>query len=228
MNYAKHIFVVDDEKSIRDLIKLYLEKENYKVTLFDSGKDILEEFKNQKPDLLVLDIMLPESDGLELCKEIRKTSDVPIVFVTARDEEFDRILGLELGGDDYLSKPFSPRELMVRIKNIFKRLEKKNHTNEELISIKDITIHYERRCAMKLGVELKLTTKEYELFEFLIKNKGIPFNRDQLVEKIWGYDYIGESRIIDDLVKRIRKKLELVNSELEIITVWGYGYKIDA
>jgi DNA-binding response OmpR family regulator len=228
MNFVKHIFVVDDEKSIRDLIKLYLEKENYKVTLFDSGKDILEEFRNQKPDLLVLDIMLPESDGLELCKEIRKTSDVPIVFVSARDEEFDRILGLELGGDDYLSKPFSPRELMVRIKNIFKRLEKKDYTKEDSISIKDITIHYERRCAMKLGVELKLTTKEYELFEFFIKNKGIPFNRDQLVEKIWGYDYIGESRIIDDLVKRIRKKLELVESELEIKTVWGYGYKIDA
>jgi DNA-binding response OmpR family regulator len=228
MNSFKHIFVVDDEKSIRDLIKLYLEKESFRVILFDSGKDVLKEFENQKPDLLVLDIMLPESDGLELCREIRKTSDVPIVFVSARDEEFDRILGLELGGDDYLSKPFSPRELMVRIKNIFKRLEKKEHVKEALISLKDITIYYERRCIEKQGVELKLTTKEYELFEFLIRNKGIPFNRDQLVEKIWGYDYIGESRIIDDLVKRIRKKLEGVGSELEIITVWGYGYKIDA
>ena len=228
MNSFKHIFVVDDEKSIRDLIKLYLEKESYRVTLFDSGRDVVEAFKNQKPDLLVLDIMLPESDGLELCREIRKTSDVPIVFVSARDEEFDRILGLELGGDDYLSKPFSPRELMVRIKNIFKRLEKKVNSEEALICIKDITIYYERRSAFKQGMEIKLTTKEYELFEFLFKNKGIPFNRDQLVEKIWGYDYIGESRIIDDLVKRIRKKLEVVESELEIITVWGYGYKIDA
>lgn len=228
MNIIKHIFVVDDEKSIRDLIKLYLEKENYRVTLFDSGRDVVEEFNNQKPDLLVLDIMIPGSDGLELCREIRKTSDVPIVFVSARDEEFDRILGLELGGDDFLSKPFSPRELMVRIKNIFKRLEKKDNIKEVSISIKDITIYFERRCAVKLGIELKLTTKEYELFEFLIRNKGIPFNRDQLVEKIWGYDYIGESRIIDDLVKRIRKKLEIIESELEIITVWGYGYKIDA
>lgn len=228
MNSMKHIFVVDDEKSIRDLIKLYLEKENYRVTLFESGRDVLEAFNNQKPDLLVLDIMLPESDGLEVCREIRKTSDVPIVFVSARDEEFDRILGLELGGDDYLSKPFSPRELMVRIKNIFKRLEKNIHSKEVFISLKDITIYFERRCALKLGVEIKFTTKEYELFEFLIRNKGIPFNRDQLVEKIWGYDYIGESRIIDDLVKRIRKKLEIVESELEIITVWGYGYKIDA
>ena len=228
MNTIKHIFVVDDEKSIRDLIKLYLEKENYRVTLFDNGRGVLEEFKRQLPDLLVLDIMLPELDGLELCREIRKTSDVPIVFVSARDEEFDRILGLELGGDDYLSKPFSPRELMVRIKNIFKRLEKKESSKDVFISVKDITIYFERRCAMKSGVELKFTTKEYELFEFLIKNKGMPFNRDQLVEKIWGYDYIGESRIIDDLVKRIRKKLELIESELEIVTVWGYGYKIDA
>jgi DNA-binding response OmpR family regulator len=224
----KHIFVVDDEKSIRDLIKLYLEKEGYKVTLFDSGKSVLEEFKNQKPDLLVLDIMLPETDGLELCREIRKTSDVPIVFVSARDEEFDRVLGLELGGDDYLSKPFSPRELLVRIKNIFKRLEKVVNLEETFISVRDITIFFERRCIEKLGVEVKFTTKEYELFEFLIRNKGIPFNRDQLVEKIWGYDYIGESRIIDDLVKRIRKKLEVAESELEIRTVWGYGYKIDA
>lgn len=228
MNAIKHIFVVDDEKSIRDLIKLYLEKENYKVSLFDSGKNVLEEFKNQKPDLLVLDIMLPETDGLELCREIRKTSEVPIVFVSARDEEFDRVLGLELGGDDYLSKPFSPRELMVRIKNIFKRLEKATHTTEAFASIRDITIYFNRRCVEKLGTEIKLTTKEYELFEFLIKNKGIPFNRDQLVERIWGYDYIGESRIIDDLVKRVRKKLETAESELEIITVWGYGYKIDA
>jgi DNA-binding response OmpR family regulator len=228
MNLMKHIFVVDDEKSIRDLIKLYLEKENYRVSLFESGKNVLQEFKNQKPDLLVLDIMLPETDGLELCREIRKTSDVPIVFVSARDEEFDRVLGLELGGDDYLSKPFSPRELLVRIKNIFKRLDKTINSEETSISIKDITIYFERRCVLKLGVELKLTTKEYELFEFLIRNKGIPFNRDQLVEKIWGYDYIGESRIIDDLVKRIRKKLEAVESELEIKTVWGYGYKIDA
>ncbi|OGO76771.1 MAG: DNA-binding response regulator [Clostridiales bacterium GWB2_37_7] len=228
MNGFKHVFVVDDEKSIRDLIKLYLEKENFRVTLFDSGKNVLEEFKNQKPDLLVLDIMIPETDGLELCREIRKTSEVPIVFVSARDEEFDRVLGLELGGDDYLSKPFSPRELMVRIRNIFKRLEQAVHSQEAFVKVRDITIFFERRCVEKQGVELKLTTKEYELFEFLIKNKGIPFNRDQLVEKIWGYDYIGESRIIDDLVKRIRKKLEDLESELEIKTVWGYGYKIDA
>ncbi|MDF2841561.1 MAG: response regulator transcription factor [Clostridia bacterium] len=138
MNLMKHIFVVDDEKSIRDLIKLYLEKENYRVSLFESGKNVLQEFKNQKPDLLVLDIMLPETDGLELCREIRKTSDVPIVFVSARDEEFDRVLGLELGGDDYLSKPFSPRELLVRIKNIFKRLDKTINSEETSISIKDM------------------------------------------------------------------------------------------
>ena len=211
MNGFKHVFVVDDEKSIRDLIKLYLEKENFRVTLFDSGKNVLEEFKNQKPDLLVLDIMIPETDGLELCREIRKTSEVPIVFVSARDEEFDRVLGLELGGDDYLSKPFSPRELMVRIRNIFKRLEQAVHSQEAFVKVRDITIFFERRCVEKQGVELKLTTKEYELFE-----------------KIWGYDYIGESRIIDDLVKRIRKKLEDLESELEIKTVWGYGYKIDA
>lgn len=223
----KHVFVVDDEQSIRDLMKLYLEKDHYKVTLFDSGKNVLEEFERQKPDLLVLDIMMPEIDGLELCKEIRKINDVPIIFVSARDEEFDRVLGLELGGDDYLSKPFSPRELLVRIKNIFKRLEKNTGAQEITEEIKDLIIHYQKRIIEKNGMELQLTTKEYELMEFLIKNKGIPFNRDQLLEKIWGYDYAGETRIIDDLVKRIRKKLDEASSQLEIKTLWGYGYKID-
>lgn len=224
----KKIFVVDDEQSIRDLIKIYLEKENYCVVLFESGKTVLEEFKRLSPDLLVLDIMMPDIDGLELCREVRKISQVPIVFVSARDEEFDRILGLELGGDDYLSKPFSPRELVVRIKNIFKRMEKTSLIQEQSEPISDVVIHYDRRMVTRSKLELKLTTKEYELLEFLIKNKGIPFNREQLVEKIWGYDYIGESRIIDDLVKRIRKKLDEMESQLEIKTVWGYGYKIDA
>lgn len=224
----KHIFVVDDEQNIRDLIKLYLEKDHYKVTLFGSGKNVLAEFQKQRPDLLVLDIMMPEMDGLELCKEIRKINDVPIVFVSARDDEFDRVLGLELGGDDYLSKPFSPRELLVRIKNIFKRLEKNSVSQGSYEAVKDMIIYYEKRMIEKNGMELKLTTKEYELMEFLIKNKGIPFNRDQLLEKIWGYDYAGESRIIDDLIKRIRKKLDEMGSQLEIKTVWGYGYKIDA
>ncbi|MFZ5968015.1 MAG: response regulator transcription factor [Bacillota bacterium] len=224
----KHIFVVDDEYNIRDLISKYLLKEGYKVTLFENGSNLVQEIGRLKPDLIVLDIMMPGIDGLDMCKEIRKKSEIPIVFVSARDEEFDRILGLELGADDYLAKPFSPRELMVRIKNIFKRLEKSESVKSEEFLVKDIRVFCERRCVEKDGQELKLTTKEYELLEFLIKNKNMPFTRDQLLERIWGYEYTGDSRIIDDLVKRIRKKLADVNSQVEVTTVWGYGYKIDS
>lgn len=221
----RHIFVVDDEKNIRELVKKYLEKEGYCVTLLENGVDLINKMKELRPDLIVLDIMMPGIDGIELCKEIRKISDIPIIFISARDEEFDRILGLEIGGDDYLSKPFSPRELVVRIKNIFRRLGKKEE-NGEIISIKDLKLDITRRFVEKDGEELKLTTKEYELMDFLFRNKNIPFTREQLIEKIWSYDYLGDLRVIDDLVKRIRKKLRKINSELEISTVWGYGYKI--
>lgn len=223
----KHIFVVDDERNIRDLIKKYLQKEGYKVTLFEDGVNLLEEINRLKPDLIVLDIMMPGIDGLELCKAIRKNNDIPIIFVSAKDEEVDRIIGLELGADDYLSKPFSPRELVVRIKNIFRRIDKNPDDKEKILEIRDIKIYTNRRYVERNGKELKLTTKEYDLFQFLAKNKNMPFTREQLIDKIWGYDYIGDTRMIDDLVKRIRKKLKGINSKLEITTVWGYGYRMD-
>lgn len=222
----KHIFVIDDEKNIRDLIQKYLEKEGFKVTLLENGINLLNQINEFCPDLIVLDIMMPGIDGMELCKEIRKFSDIPIIFVSARDDEFDRVLGLELGGDDYLSKPFSPRELVARIKNIFKRLEKTKPT-QNVIKIKDLSVYIDRRLVEKDGLELKLTTKEYELLEFLVKNKNMPFTREQLIEKIWGYDYLGDLRVIDDLVKRIRKKLKEIKAQFEISTVWGYGYKVE-
>ncbi|KUO75267.1 MAG: two-component system response regulator [Clostridia bacterium BRH_c25] len=223
----KHIFVVDDERNIRDLIRKYLEKEGFLVTVFENAQNVVSEINRLKPDLLVLDIMMPGGDGLELCKEIRKRIEIPIVFVSARDEELDRILGLELGADDYLSKPFSPRELVVRIKNIMRRLEKSSQVKAEALIVKDIKVECNRRYIEKDGTELKLTTKEYDLLEFMIRNKCMPFTREQLLEKVWGYDYLGDIRVIDDLVKRLRKKLAEVESVLEITTVWGYGYRID-
>lgn len=223
----RQIFVVDDEKNIRELIKKYLEKEGYGVTLFSNGLNVLESVRSMNPDLIVMDIMMPGLDGLELCKMIRKESEVPIIFVSARDDEFDRIIGIEIGGDDYLTKPFSPRELTVRIKNIFKRLGK----TETLVSnskvIKDLSIDYGKRSITKDSVPIKLTNKEYELFEFFIRNINIPFTREALIEKVWGYDYVGELRVIDDLVKRLRKKLKDLGSEVTIETVWGYGYKVE-
>ncbi|MGG3564742.1 response regulator transcription factor [Neobacillus rhizosphaerae] len=223
----KHIFVIDDEKNIRDILQKYMENEGYKVTLFSDGENVYQEMLRLKPDLLVIDIMLPHMDGLELCKEIRKSSDIPIIFVSARDGEFDRILGLELGGDDYLTKPFSPRELMVRIKNLFKRMEKTTVSKPQMLTIRDITIDFERRYIEKDGLEIKLTAKEYDLFIFLARNKGKPFTREELLEFIWGYEYTGDGRLIDDLVKRVRKKLEQHESTVELSTIWGYGYRVD-
>ncbi len=200
----KHIFVVDDEQNIRDLIKKYLEKDGYMVSTFPDGLKILHELEAQKPDLMVLDINMPGIDGMELCKEIRKISEIPIIFVTARDDEFDRIIGLEIGGDDYMSKPFSPRELVVRIKNIFKRMNKAEMQTDSIL-LKDVEISIKTRTVSVGEITLKLTTKEYELFEFMGRNAGMPFTREGLIEKVWGYDYLGDIRVIDDLVKRLRK-----------------------
>ncbi|KAB3530481.1 response regulator transcription factor [Alkaliphilus pronyensis] len=222
----KKIFVVEDEFNIRELIKKYLEKEGYSVITFQDGSLIMEEIHRLKPDLLVLDIMLPGINGLELCKEIRKESNLPIIFVSARDEEFDRILGLEIGGDDYLSKPFSPRELVARVKNIFRRLQSASIEDKE-INLKNIKLLTNRRYVECNGEELKLSNKEYELFEFLCKHQNQPFTREQLQERVWGYDYISDSRIVDDLVKRLRKKLKEKESQVDITTVWGYGYRVD-
>lgn len=223
----KHIFVIDDEGHIRDLIRKYLEKEGFSVTTFESAQNVVNEITRLKPDLLVLDIMMPGIDGLELCREIRKNTEIPIVFVSARDEELDRILGLELGADDYLAKPFSPRELVVRIKNIMRRVEKSVGIRNEELYAKNLKIERRRRYAEAEGKELKLTTKEYELLEFMLLNKNMPFTREQLLEKVWGYAFAGDIRVIDDLVKRLRKKLVEAGASLEIKTVWGYGYRID-
>ncbi len=222
----KHIFVVDDEKNIRELIQKYIEKEGWQVTLFPDGLQVIDQMEKVHPDLLVLDINMPGIDGLELCKEIRKRSEIPIIFVTARDDEFDRIIGLELGGDDYLSKPFSPRELIVRMKNIFRRLGK-TETVREHIQVQDVQLLTDKRLINVGDTPLKLTTKEYELMEFMLRNAGMPFTREGLIEKVWGYDYLGDLRVIDDLVKRLRKKLKDRQSDLKIETVWGYGYKIE-
>lgn len=224
----KLIYVADDEERIRDLISSYLENSGFKVKSFTDGSSVLTAFNLQAPDMLILDIMMPGLDGYSVCREIRKTSQVPVIMVSAKDEEIDRILGLELGSDDYISKPFSPRELVARVKNIFKR----TNPLEYLVATpyppqcKDIELIPDERRALCCGKELDLTSKEFDLLLFLITNKNHAFTREQLIEKIWGYDYMGETRTIDDLVKRIRKKLSEANSEIKISTVWGYGYKI--
>ena len=223
----KHIFIVDDEKRIRDLIEMYIKKEGYNTTTFESADGVLSAIREFMPDLLVLDIMMQGLDGLDLCKEIRKISEVPIIFVSARSDELDRILGLELGADDYLAKPFSPRELVVRIKTILKRTTKSSEHNDEILKTKDLEIYVQRRIVKCMGQDIPLTIKEYEVLEFLMKNINLPLSREQIIESIWGYDYDGYDRNVDDTIKRLRKKLKTAKSRVVIKTVWGYGYRID-
>lgn len=227
----KHIFVVDDDKEIRYLIKKYLEKEGFKVTDFSNPTLVYPEIKRLLPDLITLDMMMPGIDGIELCKKIRKEFDLPIIFVSARGEEVDRIIGLEVGGDDYLAKPFSPRELLARIKNILRRLEKveeQKGTSQESIVIKNTLLSVSKRLVEINGSDISFTVKEFDILKLLMQNKNKAFNREQLLEKIWGYDFAGEGRVVDDVIKRLRKKLSLAQSEMEILTVWGFGYKIEA
>lgn len=223
------IYVVDDEQNIRELVKTYLMREGYEVEVFADGASAYESFVKRPADMLVTDIMMPGMDGYTLCRHIRKISDVPIIMVSAKDDEIDRILGLELGSDDYISKPFSPRELVVRVKTIFRRI--KDHRSDEALKRNELKCHdilvlTDERRVLKADLDIELTAKEYDFILYLIKNKNRPFTREQLITAVWGYDYIGDSRSIDDLVKRVRKKLEQVGSLLEIKTVWGYGYKI--
>jgi DNA-binding response OmpR family regulator len=220
------IHVVEDEQNVRDLLVRYLEHEGYKVISHHQGEGVIESLQQNGADLIVLDIMLPGIDGLELCKKIRSKYQTPIIFVSARSEEFDRILGIELGGDDYLVKPFSPRELLARIKAIFRRVEKQIGQTQSATLFKDLSIYPGAR-QVKAGEQvLELTNKEFELLHYLIENVGKAFTREQLVTAVWGYAYVGDSRSVDDLVRRIRKKLDGI-SAVKLSTVWGYGYRID-
>jgi len=224
----KLIYVVDDEQNIRDLIKEYLINSGFKVETFQSGIEVLEAFKQTPADMLILDIMMPEMDGLTVCKEVRKICNVPVIMVSAKDDEIDKIIGLEIGGDDYIAKPFSPRELVSRVKSVFRRVDEKVTAPEEKnkLLISDIIIYLDERKVVSNQTEIEFTSKEFSLFLYLCENKNKVFNREQLISSIWGYEFIGDTRAVDDLVKRIRKKLTEAASEIEIKTVWGYGYKI--
>lgn len=224
---SKLIFVVDDEKNIRELIKKFLVKEGFQVELFSNGQEVEERLNRGYPDMLILDIMMPGVDGYQLCRGIRSKSEVPIIFVSAKDEDFDKVLGLELGGDDYLTKPFSPRELVARVKNIFRRLEKTGGEVKECIRIGNTAIYPKHRKVEVEGREVLLTGKEFELLRVMAVNRGIAMKREQLLDKVWGYDYYGDTRAVDHLVKRVRKKIYQAGSSLEIQTVWGYGYKLE-
>ncbi len=216
---------MEDDPNIRDIVKAYLIKEGYQVTMMETAEDAWENAKKQQPNMWILDIMLPGMDGYELCKKIRARSEVPIIIISAKDEEVDKILGLELGSDDYLTKPFSPRELVARVKRLFKRLEnspmvqKKTNT----VEIDDLKMDQAARQVFWRDQEIDVTTKEFDMLEIFAKRPNRAFAREELLSLVWGgEDYFGSDRAVDDLVKRLRKKLE----GLPVETVWGLWLSI--
>jgi len=199
---------------------------NYAVEVFYNGKDLLETYKKTPCDLIITDIMMPGLSGYEICREIRALSDVPILMISAKDEEIDRVLGLELGSDDYISKPFSLREVSLKVRNILRRVNGTQKISDSQISCLDVTINTDSREVTINSQILNTSNKEYELLYLFITNKNRAFSREQIIQSIWGYDYMGDNRQVDHLIKRLRKKLLLAEAQCKIETVWGFGYKV--
>ena len=223
----ERIMVVDDDVNICELIRLYLEKEKYSVAIVNDGLEAVSTFADVKPDLVLLDIMLPGLDGWQVCRKLRSVSNVPIIMLSAKGETFDKVLGLELGADDYIVKPFETKEVLARIKAVLRRTV--SATTEQ---IKEV--HYDRLSINLTNYELKVNgtqidtpPKELELIFHLASNPNRVFTRDQLLDEVWGFDYYGDSRTVDVHVKRLREKLEGVSDKWELKTVWSVGYKFE-
>ena len=221
---GERVLVVDDEPNIVELARMYLEKEGYRVESASDGATALEQIQTHEPALIVLDLMLPELDGFEVCRRTRAKSDVPIIMLTARDEDVDKIVGLELGADDYLTKPFNPRELVARVKAILRRSERSVRPNEQPLHVADLTLDPARREVSVAGEPIALRAKEFDLLQAFAENKGIVLTREQLLNKVWGYDFYGETRTVDVHVAHLRKRLK--GSRVSIETLTGVGYKL--
>ena len=227
---TEKILIVDDEENICELLRLYLEKEGYAAAVITNGSDAINAFNTEKPDLVLLDIMLPGLDGWQICREIRKTSGVPIIMLTAKSETFDKVLGLELGADDYITKPFEPKEVIARIKAVLRRAAPAQ--SQTAGDIKEVS--YDKLVINLTNYELKVDgkvvdtpPKELELIYHLASNPNRVYTRDQLLDEVWGFEYYGDSRTVDVHVKRLREKLEGVSDKWELKTVWSVGYKFE-
>ncbi len=221
------ILIADDDRNIVELLRLYIEKEGYSTVIAYDGKQAISTFKTENPDLVILDVMMPEADGWQVCKEIRKTSDIPIIMLTAKGETFDKVLGLELGADDYMVKPFETKELIARIKAVFRRYDAKEKTTGDEISYENISINLMNYELKLNGKIIEIPPKELELLHFLASNPNRVFTREQLLEEVWGFDYFGDSRTVDVHIKRLREKIEDVEGNWSLKTVWGVGYKFE-
>lgn len=222
------ILVVDDEKTICDLLKMYFEKEGYTVTTANDGEDGIQKFNDEKPDLVLLDIMLPKKDGWQVCREIREVSSKPVIMITAKGEVYDKVLGLELGADDFVVKPFNMSELSARVKAVLRRaVPSAEDHNDRIINLDNIEINMERHELKLKEKIIDIAPKELELLYYLASNKNKVYTREQLLDKVWGFDYVGDSRTVDVHIKRLREKLEDISDKWALKTVWGVGYKFD-
>lgn len=229
MNTKVKILFCDDDKNICELARMYLEKEGFEVILAGDGRQAVNGFNREKPNLIILDILMPYMDGYDVCREIRKVSSVPIIFLTAKSDTFDKVLGLELGADDYIVKPFDVKELIARIKAVLRRFDsdKGEQEKEDEVIYDNININlsnYELKINDKV---VEMPPKELELLYFLAKNPNKVFTRDQLLSSVWDYDYFGDSRTVDVHIKRIREKIENKSEKWNLKTVWGVGYKFE-
>lgn len=223
---SKNILVIDDDRNICEVIKLYLQKEGYKATLAYDGQSGIDEFIRQAPDLIVLDIMMPVKDGWEVLKHIRKTSGVPVIMLSAKGETFDKVLGLELGADDYIVKPFEPKEFLARVKAVIRRANKQEEESLD-ISYEDLVINISNYTVLYKKQIVEMPPKEIELLFFLASHPNKVFTREQLLQQVWNFEFFGDSRTVDVHIKRLRKKLFDQSSGWEIKTVWGVGYKFE-
>lgn len=224
------ILVVDDEPSVTDLIAYNLRKSLYDVRIAADGREALRLVREYSPDLILLDLMIPEVDGLDVCREIRRSSDVPVIMITARGEEVDRVLGLEIGADDYVTKPFSMRELLARIKAVLRRAQKVNGEDSSslLHGPGSLLMDVERRTVAVNGTPIELTRLEFDLLHRLLIHPGRVLTRERLLEQAWGYEYVGDTRAVDSAVKRLRAKLRAVSDEADCIeSVRGLGYRVN-
>ena len=219
------ILIADDDTNICDLLKLYLENEGYEIVTANDGIKALSAFKIYEPDLVLLDIMMPRKDGWQVCREIREMSSKPIIMVTAKGDVFDKVLGLELGADDFITKPFDMKEVSARVKAVLRRYSGHDNDDSEVIKFDNLEISLQKYELKLAGKAVDIPPKELELLYFLTSNYNRVFTRDQLLDKVWGFDYLGDSRTVDVHVKRLREKLEGVSDKWTLKTVWGVGYK---
>ena len=224
---ATKILVIDDDINICDLLRMYLEKEGYEGRTANDGVEAMTVFRMYEPDMVLLDIMLPKKDGWQICREIREQSSKPIIMISAKGETIDKVLGLELGADDYIVKPLDMKEVFARIKAVLRRYAKHDTADGELIKFDNLEISL-RKYELKIcGKAIDLPPRELELIYFLASNYNRVFTRDQLLDKVWGFDYLGDSRTVDVHIKRLREKLENASDEWSLKTIWGVGYKFE-